>query len=1229
MATNNEPNLGKPLKAINSFKRLNVMKMIYGCDNLELSNKSAHDIISSLTILECKNIKKAIDHFSSTDLQHEMQSGHVLLLRIHIEECFDDISQDDLGKLNEICENKSIVLVLKGNDNFSIYWKSKNIQKLLNLKTNNNNYYKNNDRFPEFIINFLSRSLSDGEIGLQKHWLEHSNGYDVDIHLLADSRDLNLLLIAAEFGNAEIVKILLNCGFNTTADDGISAQDLAWKNRHSDVLLVLAQANLLYPDGIDIKQLSNDFKYFYKTTNDLHTAIIDKNEVEVEAILNFHERLEFYFDLSNKSAARVTVDIKAFNIYEIFLIHEVFLAPHEYQQGIFDDLDYDEQRIIRELHNKHSKDLPDKHINILMTHSVISHDVPDAQGKLKYVYNAYKQMSQDPRLNTILKIVAASKETRIIYDFNRDAVNIADPTTSDNTEGVFYTMGRIYIGARQLLDKSTQSQAIGTLAHELCHYAINLKYCNLAMPYKSNDNQTMQEFQEINKNCQKEKGKEAIIDLVYECYPVTMHHAELIVRPAHLIALYQNQPDKLIEISEIFPDLFKFFDRIVNDMENSLKEIEEREKLENEKKDKKISRLRRRFIITMIFGIIMTLLAAVLFFNPEFVQHLARIITGNEFNFNQLNINQVHKIKNALVNYKNIEIRLNDLFLDNSSAYNNLTSDHISMILDDKPLILSDSQFLYINQMIRLDWDNLALKLKQKFLSSNFTFQNESLKFEKLTEISPHLSQDVFKLLTSKNIVDVLDGKVIRVGNVIADKIDYYIERRFVIANDQSLIGTNSQRNQSSKSTEEIIQETLTDKIFILDSQIGSGKTVIFKKITEKIKAKLQYRWVSYIELERMTEILNSYQELQTFSNIPDKILNKSSKQSLGNSEQCSEYYEHSLFSKENKDHDQMIKSLVEFIEKVIGIDPKNEFEKQIFEILFKSGKVIILWDNDRISAENRKMMINVFNLIFQLTGNVQFISSLPLFINQLRKSLNSKIYQPAPFNESEQKEFFRGFFKLQNFSNEKIEIFTQDAFNISKTLQLDSPTMQKFIAQNYECDKLYINPNFYRICEKFVNSTAKTWRNQSITNFDVIQLYQRIAFEKEFQRNLRLKSTNSILESFSRLQILKVKSPKILTIEEIAKMGIVSFRSETDYKFLQPTMADFFFAQYFINNLYYKDAYHYSVESHIPLVYEVFWHILKYYDRSKMVVTFIDHFKMTENIENAEFDDFFKRYRG
>ncbi|KAL7050247.1 hypothetical protein ACKWTF_004010 [Chironomus riparius] len=535
--------------------------------------------------MQTKQIEFSINNFqtvmillSLNEIEVEIQNNEsVLVIRIRIENAFSAFDKVNLEKLSSRFVEKSVVIFLssKRNNDFVIYWKSKDIKKFLFLDfySYEESSCKNENIF-NFIVNFLAKSLSKGRLGLCKNWKLYSNGYVIGPDLIDNSSDHNLLMMAADAGNPEIVEYFLNFGFKPTADNGISAQDLAWKKRHSEVLLVLIRANLPYPKGIDVNQLSKNFKIFYDKTLKLHAAIINKNEEKVKELLKSNDRLEFYFDLSNKSAANVAIESKAFDIYEILLMNEIYLAPHECQQGVFDKLIYPEQEVIRQIHKKHSKELVDQHIHMLMQNSSIAHDVTGIHEKRQLVAETYKYLSRDPQLNIILKVVASKKNFKIIFDFNRDAVNITDPTSSDSTLGVFYFEGTIYIGAKQLLDESRKHIAIGTLAHELCHYAVYLVYSNQSKPYTNKDKKTMQEFDQIVQKCKAIIGKEKVIDVVFKKYQASQHHCELIVRPAHLTAMYLHQPQKLKGAQNHFPELFEFFERIIEFMKKYLENIE-------------------------------------------------------------------------------------------------------------------------------------------------------------------------------------------------------------------------------------------------------------------------------------------------------------------------------------------------------------------------------------------------------------------------------------------------------------------------------------------------------------------------------------------------------------------------------------------------------------------------------------------------------------------------------
>lgn len=72
--------------------------------------------------------------------------------------------------------------------------------------------------------------------------------------------------------------------------------------------------------------------------------------------------------------------------------------------------------------------------------------------------------------------------------------------TDKSTLGVTYLNGWIYIGTKGLKVGSTEEEkaiALGTIAHEICHFAMNLTFENLAQPFKEGDNVKEEEFQAI------------------------------------------------------------------------------------------------------------------------------------------------------------------------------------------------------------------------------------------------------------------------------------------------------------------------------------------------------------------------------------------------------------------------------------------------------------------------------------------------------------------------------------------------------------------------------------------------------------------------------------------------------------------------------------------------------------------------------------------------------------
>lgn len=184
-----------------------------------------------------------------------------------------------------------------------------------------------------------------------------------------------------------------------------------------------------------------------------------------------------------------------------------------------------------------------------------------------------------------------------------------------------------------------------------------------------------------------------------------------------------------------------------------------------EEQDKTITKYKKRFYFLILITIIVGLVGY-LSYNPTYM-------------FNRLSVNDQTRIKDGLVRYKGIDVKFVDLFENRSIVYEKLSSEHIMDIFSEKILDLSQSEFLGYEYFLNHDWGNLASKLKENILNSNFTFQNESVKFDELPNIDP----DTLNSLNTSQIIQILDGTHLKVSNMIENRTKFYIERKFIPEN--------------------------------------------------------------------------------------------------------------------------------------------------------------------------------------------------------------------------------------------------------------------------------------------------------------------------------------------------------------------------------------------------------------------------------------------------------------
>lgn len=1005
-----------------------------------------------------------------------------------------------------------------------------------------------------------------------------NSGGLVHPHLIADHRDYNLLLQAAEEGNDHVVKIL--CKMKLEAQhpqQDINAQMLAWNKKHFDVILTLLTDNLPFPPSFNDKECSKDIKKFIATNEELHEAIKAKNESKVSEILAENPKNSHFFNINNESAAKIALKCKFFSLYELLVSNKVYLGNHEAFNNIWGDFSETERKILREIHFKHSIFSPEKHLHDIALNSGAAHDDPEAKEKLNLAQYAFRILNGIPLIQIILMIVAASKKFKIIFEFKRDSVHVADPTADASSRGLFYTEGRIYIAAWHILQQSTEKEAFGTMAHELCHFAIYKVFENMAKPYYRKDKAGKEKFKEISRICKSKRGIEPIIDYVYDEYPPSMQHAELIVRVPHLIALYHDQPEKLATIREDFKELFTFYEKIVvPEMKRMLPKIENENQLD--KKDKKIFKYKTLFIVVGVLSLI-GLIASII---------TIKSIHKPFYSFNNLSDIDKSKVRDGLVKYKNEIVKFSELFSKNSPAYDKLTSEHIAQIFKRVPLDFSDSHFLYLNEHVYFEWNNLTIPLRNKLLNSNFSFQNETLTFKELK----NLNSEAFSYLTSAHIINVLDGEKIQLGKVVEVNSEFYFQRYFELDQNMQISKKNNFKYSIRKNLSLIIEkvfgnETMAgNKAFILSANAGTGKTVTFQNMTIEIKKMFPLKWVSYVDLKSYPHI---YKKITNTTNIDD---------------------------------------IRELMKDILLADIKNEFEIQIYEKLFDSGKVVILWNGfDEIAPTYDSEVIKIFTFIYK-TNNVQFICTRPYYSKKLEEIFSAiDFYTFAPLNIIEQENYLKMQFLFKNIKFEKIDELVQKVLSLMNGMsdEFNTPLMLKIFATISVSNVEFEIKNLYEIYSIFVKMQMQNWQSEGLrddtlikitmssSEFNILKLYQKYALIYH-QSSLFLKSEAFYSIKYKKLQILNLEHPKEISNEDISRLGIL-YHNGDQYEFIHRTFEEYFIAQYLIENIYNADSGLSQEEAEMRLT--IF--LLCYYRSFRVIFDFINSYFQSQNINGTK----------
>lgn len=437
----------------------------------------------------------------------------------------------------------------------------------------------------------------------------------VTIDTLADHRGFDLLFLAAEENREDLVKLLINfCDIKYTVG-GRTAADIAYEKKYFDILLILLQANSRFPN--DFRATANDtsipigLRRFILTSKNMQDAIRSQDKDEVLRLLNANPGLKFFFDTANNSALASAIRTNSFEIYQLLIERNLSLGPHEFFDELIKTLTQTQRTELRNITEQRFQLVADKHILILMSNTNVGPDDSARQHRLTRVCQALQRLNTIPHVKILLEIVAATRNFQITFDFLRDHVQFLNPKAEPYTNGLYSLSGKIYIGAKNLLDDFRAHEVLGVIAHEFCHFVMFKIFDNLANPYREDDAMSERTFRMISERSMALNGIESIIDSVFSLYESELHHAELIVRIPQILAHYIDQPERARELEATYAELSRYYnEECLPVMRQKLPEIEREAetRIRDEiAKPSKVLKMNRKSIIVILLSLILGL----------------------------------------------------------------------------------------------------------------------------------------------------------------------------------------------------------------------------------------------------------------------------------------------------------------------------------------------------------------------------------------------------------------------------------------------------------------------------------------------------------------------------------------------------------------------------------------------------------------------------------------------
>lgn len=370
----------------------------------------------------------------------------------------------------------------------------------------------------------------------------------------------------------------------------IPAMELAWQSNRYDLLAKFiaqdCQFNFIVDERLPI--VDDEFKKILDQRRDLHRSISEKNIDEVSRILDeilSVRSLSYCYNELNDSAVATALRHFDVNIYALLLDKKLkFCRKCEH---LLLNLPRETRKVIAATNMQLSKPLeagPD--YNPLMSKCWVTVGHFNLSCYSTIVNILLEELEKIPESRQLLRLAEKCPKLKIVFDFKSLIISVTKK--GEFLRGMFnQTTFVIYVSAKRIDRKLSGSLTheriggvLGTLAHELAHFAMQMLYQNICSPFGREDTRRQQEFEQIVTECRSISETEktlkfsSIISFCFQYYESVNYSREFIVLVPQILCEWAEQfCSDLDETKTKFPKIFEFYKKyVVADIDSALED---------------------------------------------------------------------------------------------------------------------------------------------------------------------------------------------------------------------------------------------------------------------------------------------------------------------------------------------------------------------------------------------------------------------------------------------------------------------------------------------------------------------------------------------------------------------------------------------------------------------------------------------------------------------------------